>query len=206
MILPGTPTLDPATCSVYNIIEDVQIPKGVTLRANPGVKIEGKYKRIKVEGSLDFAGSKDSKIIIKNTHILPAGDPDDPTYTMNLSHLNMTGGSITASSRQRVLAQDFNLINSTLNSTSVTSQHPRGNITLSNNKFNNSRFYSYSDGVDPEHWNKPYTPSATLTITNNTFENYNGRVDITQHKFNTIAINNNQFKKNSNGIEILQSY
>ena len=89
MVLPGTPALDPATCSVYNIIEDVQIPKGVTLRANPGVRIEGKGKKIKVEGGLDFVGSKNSKIIINNTQILPAGDPDNPTYTMNLSHINM---------------------------------------------------------------------------------------------------------------------
>jgi len=41
----------------------------VTLRANPGVRIEGKYKKIKVEGGLDFVGSKDSKIIINNTFL-----------------------------------------------------------------------------------------------------------------------------------------
>jgi len=112
MILPGTPALDPASCSVYNIIEDVQIPKGVTLRANPGVKIEGKNKRIKVEGGIDFVGSKDSKIIINNTYIQPAGDPDDPTYAMNLSHLKMTSGSIKFSLSDRVLTKDFILTDS----------------------------------------------------------------------------------------------
>jgi len=114
MILPGTPALDPATCSVYNITEDVQIPKGVTLKVNPGVKIEGKYKKIKVEGGLDFIGAKDSKIIINNTYIQPAGDPDDPTFTMNLSHLNMTGGSITPSSGARILTKEFSLKESIL--------------------------------------------------------------------------------------------
>ena len=202
MILPGTPALDPATCSVYNIIEDVQIPKGVILRANPGVKIEGKYKNIKVEGGLDFVGSKDSKIVINNTYIQPAGDPDNPTFIMNLSHLNMTGGSITPSSYQRVLTQDFNLTYSTLRNTSINSQYAQGNTTLDHNKFDNSQFYSQSDGTDTEAWGEPYEPSATLTVTNNTFENGNSRVYVGNHKFNTITINNNQFKNNSQGVHI----
>jgi len=202
MILPGTPALDPATCSVYNIIEDVQIPKGVTLQANPGVKIEGRNKKIKVEGGLDFTGSKDSKIVINNTYIQPAGDPDNPTFTISLSHLNMTGGSITPSSYQRVLTQDFNLTYSTLKNASINSQYAQGNITLDNNKFDNSGFNSSYDGADPVSWREPYAPFATLTVTNNTFENWNARVQVSGHKFNTIAIKNNEFKNNSRGIHI----
>jgi len=145
--------------SPYILHVDVNIEKRGTLIIEPGVEVRGNYKKIKVGGRL-YAGyveghkndrPKNEKVTIKNTYLEAAGIGD---RIMNLSHLNMTGGSITASSRQRVLAKDFNLTNSTLNSTSVTSQYAQGNITLSNNKFNNSQFNSHQDGVDAISWNK----------------------------------------------------
>jgi len=146
---------------------------------------------------------KNEKVTIKNARLEAAGIGD---RIMSLSHLDMTDGSITISSRERVLTQDFNLTNSSLKNTSIWSNYAQGNITLDHNKFDNSQFYSGDDGGDPEQWNKPYEPIPTLTVTNNTFENYSSSVHVTNHKFNTITISNNQFNNNSHGIEIRPFY
>ncbi len=158
-----------------------------------------------MEGGLDFVGSKDSKIIINNTHIQPAGDPDNPTYVINLSHLNMTKGSITPSSRNRVLTKEFNLKDSVLDNTPVHSEYARGNMVVSNNKFINSGFHSREFGSDPQQWNIRHEQNASIILNNNTFENYSSRVLITDHRLKNLTINDNVFN-NSNGIEIYPNW
>ena len=147
--------------SPYILHVDVNIEKRGTLIIEPGVEVVGNGNKIKVGGRL-YAGyveghkndnPKNEKVTIKNTRLEAAGIGD---RMMNLSHLDMTGGSIMISSRERALTQDFNLTNSSLKNTVISSRNALGNIILDHNKFdNNSRFHSNEDGIDV-HWLKRF--------------------------------------------------
>jgi len=75
---------------------------------------------------------KNKQVTLKNTYLEAAGIGD---RIMNLSHLDMTSGSIRISSHDRVLTQDFNLTNSSLKYTQLFSNNAQGNITLDHNNY-----------------------------------------------------------------------
>ena len=91
--------------SPYILHVDVNIEKRGTLIIEPGVEVVGNGNKIKVGGRL-YAGyveghkndnPKNEKVTINNTRLEAAGIGD---RIMNLSHLDMTGGSIRISSRE----------------------------------------------------------------------------------------------------------
>jgi len=193
--------------SPYILHVDVNIEKRGALIIEPGVEVVGNNKRIKVGGRL-YVGyveshkndnPKNEKVTIKNTYLEAAGIGD---RIMNLSHLNMTGGSITPSSGARILTKEFSLKESILTRANINSSFARGDILLSNNKFINSGFSSVDFGVNPDKWHELIAVSGSITINNNTFENNGSKVEIRNHKIKSITINNNVFKNNSNGVHI----
>ena len=175
--------LDPSLCSVYNMVDDVQIPKGVVLKANPGVKIEGKNYRIKVEGSLDFSGSKDNKIIINNVkEIVPAGDTLNPNYSIDISYADINKSKITFSKSSIPLKESFNLSYSILNNTQVI-----GNGIGDFNKQKETHFI------------------GNIYVNNNTFLGSSAYLRIYDNNFKKVDVIDNTFKNSSQGVLIKPS-
>ena len=190
--------LSPSLCSVYNVVGDIQVPDGVTIDVDPGTKIEGKHKKLKVEGNFNVNGSDDSKVIINNLNIEPAGYPENGG--ISISYANIKRGGITFNSRTRTFHKGFTLKNSNLEYTKVYGQYARGDIIVENNIFKGYGFECNDCGLDPvNYWGKKN--AGRITIDGNTFTENNSGVQIYNHKLEGILINNNKFER-SRGVYV----
>ena len=90
-ILPGD-TIWSVDRSPYILREDIQIPYGLTLQIEEGVRILGQGKRVRVFGELSIVGTPYNRVIVENTRIEPGNNSSSLTYFIDMSGVHMKGG------------------------------------------------------------------------------------------------------------------
>jgi hypothetical protein len=97
-IISSSTTLT-ASASPYVLSQNVQIAHGATLTVEPGVQIVGNGKNIEVWGEFVAIGTATSRILLKNTNIVPRGDyvgSAPVPFLIQIEFSEMRGGSLYA--------------------------------------------------------------------------------------------------------------
>jgi len=94
-ILSSDMTLDLVN-SPYLITSDIQIPYGLTFTIEPGVKIIGNNKSIKVFGLFNAIGTENSRIKFENVEIVPGSGLTNEWFKIHIDYAEVNSGSIYA--------------------------------------------------------------------------------------------------------------
>lgn len=80
--------------SPYNLVGDIQIANGVTLKIEPGTMVNGNNRGIYNLGILEVIGNSNSRIKISNTHIVPANDEYSKKCLIHIEYTDIISGSL----------------------------------------------------------------------------------------------------------------
>jgi len=126
--------------SPYNLVGDIQIANGVTLKIEPGTVINGNNKKIYDLGILEMIGDSNSRIKINNTHIVPANNDYSKKFLIHIEYADLTSGSLYAPGSGAIygslILKDSKVMNA---SGYMYIWYPKSNVYIERNVFMNSR-------------------------------------------------------------------
>jgi len=168
--------------SPYNLVGDIQIANGVTLKIEPGTVINGNNNRIYDFGILEAVGNTNERVKINNVHIVPANGDYSKKFLIDIEYADVVSGSLYAPSGNAIygslILKDSRVINL---SEYMYIWYPTSNVYIERNAFINSRKISVGTSGDTKVYirNNVFYNSLNYTIEN--WASYNSSETILEY-------------------------
>jgi len=147
--------------SPYNLVGNIQIANGVTLKIEPGTVINGNDRKIYDLGILEAVGNTNERVKINNVHIVPANGDPSKKFLIDIEYADIVSGSLYAPSGNAIygslILKDSKVVNL---SDYMYLWYPTSNVYIERNIFINSQKISIGTSDD-----------SKVYIRNNVFHN-----------------------------------